>query len=151
MTEDFFLIDSSIWIWALHPDGPPAIRQRVHAILSERRGGTTPLVMLELLSGARDKKSYTALLEELSALRQFPISADIWTQSYRQAFGLRRRGVTIPNTDMLIATVAQEHHLILLHADHHFDLIASKTDLKVESWVAVVSAKRKKPSIPASS
>ena len=99
--------------------------------------------MLELLSGARDKKSYTALLEELSALRQFPIDEDIWTKSYQQAFGLRRRGVTVPNTDMLIATVAQENQLILLHADHHFDLIASKTGLKVESWVASASAEKK--------
>ena len=144
MAEDFLLIDSSIWIWAFHPDGPPAIRHRVHEILSERRGGTVPIVMLELLSGARDKKHYTALLEELSALRQFPINEDIWTTSYQQAFRLRRRGVTVPNTDMLIATVAQENRLILLHADHHFDLIASKTDLKVESWVESVSTKRKK-------
>lgn len=144
MAENFFLIDSSIWIWAFHPDGPPAIRRRVHEILSERRGGTVPIVMLELLSGARDKKNYTALLEELSALRQFPINEDIWTKSYQQAFSLRRRGVTVPNTDMLIATVAQENQLILLHADHHFDLIASKTDLKVESWVGSASTKRKK-------
>ena len=101
-------------------------------------------MMLELLSGARDKKHYTALLEEFSALRQFPINEDIWTTSYQQAFSLRRRGVTVPNTDMLIATVAQENRLTLLHADHHFDLIASETDLKVESWVESVSTKRKK-------
>ena len=144
MTEDFFLIDSSIWIWALRPDGPTAIRHRVSEILSERRGATMPLVMLELLSGARDKKSYTALREELSALRQFPINEDIWKKSYQNAFDLRRRGVTVPNTDMLIATVARENHVMLLHADHHFDLVASKTDLKVESWFESVSTKRKK-------
>ena len=28
----------------------------------------------------------------------------------------------------------------LLHADHHFDLIAGKTDLRVESWVKTVAA-----------
>ena len=59
--------------------------------------------------------------------------------------------MTVPATDPLIASVAQEHRLTLLHADRHFDLIAEKTDLIVESWVKAAIAekgrggKRRKP------
>ena len=144
MTEGWFLIDTSAWIWALRPDGVAAIQNRVGEILAERKGATTPLVLLELLGGARDEKSYAELLAELSALRQFPINEAVWTSSYRSAFNLKRQGVTVPTTDVLIATVAQENRVTLLHADHHFDLIAAKTELVVESWVKAASAQQKR-------
>lgn len=138
-----FLVDTSVWIWALRPDGVAAIRQRVGEILAERNGATTPMVLLELLSGARNEKEYRELLEELSALQQLPVSEAVWTRSYQSAFDLRRRGVTAPSTDVLIAAVAQEHQVTLLHADRHFDLIAEQADLTVESWVHVIPGQRK--------
>lgn len=144
MTEDLLLIDTSVWIWALRPDGVPAIRTRVNEVLAERKGATTPLILLELLSGARDEKDYTELSEELSALPQFPTSEAVWARSYRTAFDLRRQGVTVPATDVLIATVAQENQVTLLHADRHFDLIAEKTDLKVESWVKAAATQKRR-------
>ena len=144
MTEGWVLIDTSAWIWALRPDGVAAIRNRVSEVLAERRGATTPLVLLELLGGARDEKSYGELLEELSALQQFSINEAVWTRSYRSAFDLKRHGVTVPATDVLIATVAQENRVTLLHADHHFDLMAAKTDLVVESWVKAASAQKRR-------
>lgn len=144
MTEDLLLIDTSVWIWALRPDGVPAIRTRVNEVLAERKGATTPLILLELLSGARDEKDYTELSEELSALPQFPTSEAVWARSYRTAFDLRRQGVTVPATDVLIATVAQENQVTLLHADRHFDLIAEQTDLKVESWVKAAATQKRR-------
>jgi len=48
---------------------------------------------------------------------------------------IRRKGVTIPYTDILIASTALAHEAILLHADAHFDLAAQITGLKVESFV----------------
>jgi len=146
MTDGLFLIDTSVWIEALRPGGIVAIRERLNEILAERKGATTPLVLLELLSGARDEKDYEELSEELSALCQFPVNDTVWMKSCRLAFELRRKGVTAPSTDVLIATVAQENQLTLLHADRHFDLIAGKTNLLVESWVkdAAVQKSRKR-------
>ena len=151
MADGLFLIDTSIWIWALRPSGVAVIRNRLDEVLAEGKGATTPLILLELLSGAREEKDYTELSEDLSALHQFPVSSSIWTRSYRLGFDLRRQGVTVPATDALIASVAQENRLTLLHADRHFDLIAEKTDLRVESLVKAAIAqegqgrKRKKP------
>lgn len=142
MTEGFLLIDTSVWIWALRPDSVPTIRNRVNQVLAERKGATTPLILLELLGGAQDEKDYTELCEDLSALHQFPISGAVWTRSYRTAFDLKRQGVTVPATDVLIATVAQENRVTLLHADRHFDLMAEKTGLKVESWVKAAATRK---------
>jgi predicted nucleic acid-binding protein len=144
MIDDLFLIDTSAWVCALRPDGPAAIRVRIAEILGARKGVTTPPILLELLAGARDEKSYTELSEEISGLEQFPINEILWEKSYRFAFDLRKRGLTIPAIDVLIATVAQENELILVHADRHFDLMAGKTSLRVESWVREVSPRSRK-------
>ena len=146
MTEDFLLIDTSAWIWALRPDGMPTIQSRGNQVLAERKGAMTPLILLEILGGAQDEKDYTELSEELSALHPFSVSRAIWTRSYRTAFDLRKQGITILATDVLIATVAQENRVTPPHADRHFDLIAEKMDLRVESWVkAAVARKGRRP------
>jgi len=45
---------------------------------------------------------------------------------------LRRKGVTIRKTvDCMIASVAIEHDLFLLHNDRDFDLIAADSKLRV--------------------
>ncbi len=143
MTNGFFLIDTSIWIWALRPGSVLAIRTRVGEILAERRGATTPMVLLELLGGAHNEKAYQELSEELAALQQLSISEVTWAHSTKTTFDLRRRGITAPATDILIATVARDNNVTLIHADKHFDLIATQTDLVVESWVAALPAPKK--------
>jgi predicted nucleic acid-binding protein len=84
MADGLFLIDTSIWIWALRPSGVAAIRHRLDEVLAKGKGATTPLILLELLSGAREEKDYTELSEDLSALHQFPISGSVW----KEAIGL---------------------------------------------------------------
>lgn len=54
------------------------------------------------------------------------------------AWLLRRKGVTIPYTDILIATIALSHEATLLHVDAHFDLAAQFSSLKVESYVGKI-------------
>ena len=56
-----------------------------------------------------------------------------WQRAARMGFQLRREGITVPFTDLLIAAVALESGAVLLHRDRHFDYIASQSTLKVES------------------
>jgi len=48
---------------------------------------------------------------------------------------LRRRGITIPSTDILIGTCALNVGAILVHADTHFDLMVNPLHLQTESHV----------------
>jgi predicted nucleic acid-binding protein len=50
------------------------------------------------------------------------------------AFDLRRKGLTIPYTNILIASAAIKEDMILLHADVHFDQVARHSTLKVETF-----------------
>ncbi len=58
-----------------------------------------------------------------------------WEEAGRWGFELRRRGVTVPFTDLLIAAVAAGAVAVLVHRDRHFDSIAAHVGLKVESHV----------------
>ena len=52
-------------------------------------------------------------------------------------FQLRRQGVSVPFTDLLIAAVAVKGALVLLHRDRHFDRIAAQLPVQVESHLAI--------------
>ena len=50
-------------------------------------------------------------------------------------FELLRKRVTVPSTNVLIATCGIEMDAAVMHADRHFDLMAKHINLKVESYV----------------
>jgi predicted nucleic acid-binding protein len=56
-----------------------------------------------------------------------------WDGAWRLAFELRKRRVTVPSADLLIASIAIEHHCTLLHADEHFVLIARYSNLAIQT------------------
>jgi len=118
------LIDTSAWILALRPDGPQPARQAVAHALAEGTAAITGIVQLELLSGAKTQREFRELQEDLNALTQLPTTDETWEAACRLAYALRRKGVTVPATDVLVMTVAKAAGCTLLHADHHFDLMA---------------------------
>lgn len=133
-----FLIDTSAWICALRKDGHPEVRSRVARLLEKEQILICGMIKLELLGGTRSENEYVRLQTRLNALTDIPIHSDIWKAASRAAFSLRRAGLTIPATDILIAVTAHEVQAALVHVDRHFDMIAGHIDLQVESFVQVV-------------
>jgi predicted nucleic acid-binding protein len=89
------------------------------------------MIVLELLSGTRTEEEYQELSEDLEALQQFPITDTVWKFSGWLAHTLRHKGLSIPPTDILIASVALTYPCSLLHADKHFDMLARHVRLAV--------------------
>jgi predicted nucleic acid-binding protein len=90
---------------------------------------------LELLGGTRTEKEYQRLKSRLDALDLVETDNALWEQAYGLAFKLRRKGLTVPYTDILIASSALRIKATVVHADLHFDLIRKHIGLKVESFV----------------
>jgi hypothetical protein len=130
MTDAYVLIDTSAWIESLRIDGRPKIRGLVEEVLKERKGATTGMIMVEILGGARNKKEYKELNEDLTALHYFPVSDKIWQQASALSFQMRRKGFNIPATDCLISAVAQINDMTLIHYDKHFEQIRKNSSLK---------------------
>ena len=89
----------------------------------------------EVLQGARDRQEYDRLREYLSTQKIYflPETIEAYEKAARLFFNLRRQGLTIRSTiDVLIARIAIEHDLFLLHNDRDFDAISEKNaDLKI--------------------
>lgn len=128
-----YLVDTSAWIFALRRQPVEAIRSRIEQLLAADSVATCGLVELELLGGAASEPEFARLQRRLTALHRLPILETTWGEAARLAYALRRVGVTVPFTDVLLASLAHQHGAILLHADRDFDLLAYHSSVQVES------------------
>ena len=135
MSNDIFLVDTSAWILALRKDFSPEVKERIDHLLKENCIITTGMVKLEILGGTKTETEFQRLKRRLDALDSVELDTPLWEKSCDLAFKLRRKGVTVPYTDILIAACALKTESTVVHADAHFDLMAGHIDLKVESFV----------------
>jgi predicted nucleic acid-binding protein len=131
----YVLVDTSAWILSFSRRLPKSTLEEFRVLLTEGKVATTSIIVLELLSGTRTEKDFQELREDMEALQQLPIIEEVWHSSYRLAFELRRKGLNVPATDIIIASTAIHHNALLLHHDRHFELIARYTPLQVKSVV----------------
>jgi predicted nucleic acid-binding protein len=129
------LIDSSAWIEYLRDTGSPMSR-RVDALLqADAPIATCDTVMMEILAGTSSEHEATELMRLLDRCRFYPArplfdstgAAAIYRTCRRAGFTPRRLN------DCLIAAIALEHDLAVLHKDRDFERIAEVTGLRVES------------------
>jgi predicted nucleic acid-binding protein len=138
MPGKFALVDTSAWLFALRKDFLPKIKDRLDFLLKENLVLTTGIIRLELLVGTKTETEYDRLKNRLSTLESIETDDSLWEMACDLGFKLRRKGVTIPHTDILIATCALSAGFIILHADSHFDIIAEHSNLNAESYVTLV-------------
>jgi predicted nucleic acid-binding protein len=77
----------------------------------------------ELYVGAKTEQEIANYAAELSLLNEIPLDNSIWGEVGRNLRTLRLRGITVPFTDAVIATVALENDLEVWTYDAHFKLI----------------------------
>ena len=121
------LVDTSVWVGYLRGDERPAVA-RLEALLE--RGvpvAVTSIVAQELLEGVATPEAFDRLERYLGSQRRVELS-DPWIGAVEAAriYGAcRAAGVTIRSSvDCLIARIAIEHDLALLHDDRDFEDIA---------------------------
>ena len=96
------------------------------------------MVKLELLGGTKSESEFQRLKSRLDALDSVESDSALWGKAAKVAFDLRRKGITVPYTDILVASCALKIGATLVHSDVHFDLIHKHSNLKVESFVKQV-------------
>ena len=143
MPNNLFLVDTSAWILALRKDFLPDVKDRLAYLLKENTIITSGMIKLELLGGTREEKEFQRLKIRLDALEMVETNTSLWERAYDLAFSLRRRGITVPYTDILIAASALIAAATVVHADSHFDLIQPHCGLKVESFVEATKKLKK--------
>jgi predicted nucleic acid-binding protein len=124
---DLVLIDTSAWIDFFRGNEPVA--GLVDQVLVEGTAAVCGVVELELRQAIRPEERDT-VLSLLSAATRLPTEEGDWAQAGDLLAALRRKGVTIPSTDGLIAYLAVRHGAALLENDGHFGHIPDLVRLR---------------------
>ena len=132
--SDIFLLDTSAWIPVLRINPLESLRKKVDQLLKENSVAIMPIVKVELLGGTKNEIEFERLNERLSSLLSLDMNNEVWNKASKLAYDLKRNGITVPYIDIMIAATAIHHNTTLLHLDKHFDMIASKSPLKLESF-----------------
>jgi predicted nucleic acid-binding protein len=127
-----FLIDSSVWIDYLRPNGSNLIKQRVREILQKEEAVCCGIIVVEVLRGARNEKDFSVLKDSLLFLPQLALSPQVVSLAAEWGFILDRKGKTVSTTDLFIAAAAHKKATVL-HRDKHFATIGQELGLDQES------------------
>lgn len=123
-----YLVDTSVWLDFFRGRRNEAVR-RFDAIIEQRVPfGISGIIYQEVLQGAASEEEFSRLAAYLGTQRFYQLRDPV--ESYRHAAGLyfrcRRKGVTIRSSiDCLVAQIAIEHEISLLHNDRDYVRIAS--------------------------
>jgi predicted nucleic acid-binding protein len=127
MDSRLVLVDSSAFIEADRCPGFP-VAGAVVAAIADGRAAVCHVVAAELLTGCRSRSEYREMELLLSGLAWLPVTDECWARVAALGFNLRRKGITVPLPDRLVAVTARVHKVELLHHDVHFDLIGDTPD-----------------------
>ena len=116
------LVDTSIWIEYFNkPDSNAG--KSLENLLKEGRVFLTGIILTELLQGAKIEKEFESILESMLALPFLKTTLNTWIQAGRISFALRKKGITIPTTDLIIASLSLENNCKIFTLDLHFNKI----------------------------
>jgi predicted nucleic acid-binding protein len=95
---------------------------------------------LEALYSARDSRDYAQLAEELQAFKRVAANDQTWRlAAHAQAALAADPAVShrVKPIDLLIASLADQHAVGVLHYDHEYDIIRDHSPLSFRSeWIA---------------
>jgi predicted nucleic acid-binding protein len=112
------LIDSSVVIDYLRTTDA-----KILAINQANAAAVCGIIRAEILHGARNSADRQRLLTVLNAWGQIAIPDSLWDDVGDNLAALRSSGVTVPFTDVVIATVAIANDIELWARDNQFLLI----------------------------
>jgi predicted nucleic acid-binding protein len=118
-----YLIDTSIWIDYFREIENSPVKQFNSILEKNLPFGITGVIFQEILQGAATTRDFQQLKDYLITQRFFHPQDNIvsFESAANLFYSCRRKGITIRSTiDCLIAQVAIENDLILLHNDQDY-------------------------------
>ncbi len=120
-TSNRILADTSVWIEFFRPKS--ATGNRLETLIVENSVWICGVVMFELLQGIKSEAEKSMILDTLSNLEYAEMSQSLWQKSATLAASLKKKGVTLPLSDIFISAIALEYSLSIFTLDKHFEQI----------------------------
>jgi hypothetical protein len=116
------IADTSVWVPFFNRPGSPE-KEALDALIDGDRVALVGIVMAELLQGCRTPKEAELILSKVTGLRFLETTFSTWKRTGDLSASLRRKGITLPLSDVLIAALATEHRCEVYTLDPHFHQI----------------------------
>ncbi|MCX6572308.1 MAG: PIN domain-containing protein [Candidatus Aminicenantes bacterium] len=128
MKPEYF-IDTSVWIPYFRESGSEH-GDFIDELIDESRVHINGIVLAELLTGARSSAELDRLASALAGLKLLPSDRASSESAGRSGFALKKKGISVPLSDIIIATDCIDHDLVLIESDRHYAAIAAHLPLK---------------------
>ncbi len=125
------LVDTTAWIDFFSARSYPHVKALENLILNREDICLCGIILTEVLQGIREDSECNRTRDLLANLVFLPMQYSVFLRSAEIYRNLRRKGITIRKpVDCMIAAVAIEHEIPLLHNDKDFIPIEKHFGLK---------------------
>ena len=126
------LVDTTVWIDFFADRPAPHVAKLRELIENDEDLCLCGVILAETLQGIRSDAEYRRTKDRLDSLICFPMHQATFLRAASLYRSLRKKGITVRKpVDCMIAAVAIEYDLRLLHNDRDFDNIAKHSKLKI--------------------
>ncbi|RJQ56607.1 MAG: PIN domain nuclease [Nitrospiraceae bacterium] len=115
------LADTSIWIEFFKPGTP--MGKKLESLIIRNSASTCGIILFELLQGVRSEAEKIKISDALSNIPYLEMTRPLWQKSADMSASLKRKGLTLPLSDIIVAAIAIEHNLSVFTLDKHFEQI----------------------------
>jgi predicted nucleic acid-binding protein len=132
------LIDSSVWISYYRPNAKEKLIGILKEIILADLAAINGIIMTEVLSGISKDKEYNMVLSDFMGLHYLEMIEDVFIKASALGTLIRKKGMTVPPTDLIIAASAINSGCTLYHMDSQFDAITNNAPLKAKNLLTIL-------------
>ncbi len=116
------IVDTCVWIeFFRKPESDLTVYLKGQ--LRERRVTMVGMVLAEILQGIKVQKEARLVKESLKKFPYLEMTRDIWEKAGEISASLRRKGITIPLSDLIISALAISVDYEVFTIDPHFEQV----------------------------
>lgn len=121
MKKANIIADTCIWIEYFK--GSSKIKDELESIITEYSLFLTGIVIYELFQGIKDPKEKVMIQSDFEAFPYLEMKRPTWERAANLSLSLRKRGIILPSSDLILASLAIENGCMIFTKDTHFDKI----------------------------
>jgi predicted nucleic acid-binding protein len=115
------LVDTSVWIEFFKQRSE--IGSILETLILDNSVWVCGVVLFELMQGVKSDREKSLIKETLSTLEYVEMTTSLWLKAADLSASLKKKGITVPLSDIFLAVIAIEHNLQIFTLDKHFERI----------------------------
>ena len=113
------VVDTSVWIEFFNQPHSP-VTLHLQSLLRNRQVVLVGMVLAEILQGIKNPEEAQRVRKSLEPLPFLETTRENWQKAGELSAQLRRKGLTLPLSDLIIAATALQEEVAVFTLDPHF-------------------------------